>query len=100
MVMKVALDCSTKHSRAISVSKGKAMPTAIAIVDDAGSVIRLLGQTAIPLPVLCDECTAPDIAEKIPAFQAHAFSENEKRKLIFHFKACRPCRQKLGWGEL
>jgi hypothetical protein len=76
------------------------MATLALATDSGGVVISILQQNVIHTPVLCDSCTAIDIAENISAFQAHTLSKEKREKLIRHAKTCRPCRHKLGWGDL
>jgi predicted nucleic acid-binding Zn ribbon protein len=67
--------------------------------DSGGAVIELLMKNRVHLPVLSDVCTDP-IAESISAFQAKILSKRKREELIRHAMHCRPCRRKLGWGEL
>jgi hypothetical protein len=71
---------------------------ALAVATDLGGVVPSAAIPISPRPVLCDICTAPDVAEDIPAFQARTLSEKERKKCIAHFNKCGPCREILGWG--
>lgn len=76
------------------------MATAVVgLTDPQGSVISIPGLRPLK-PALCDTCNNLDIAEDIPAFEARTLSQKKREALIAHAKRCKPCRLKLGWGEL
>jgi hypothetical protein len=102
IVTEVTFGCSIQQSEAIlTPAEEETMATTLALaIDSGGVVINILQQNAIHLPVLFDSCTATDVAESIPAFQAATLSKEKRKKLIKHAMHCRPCRRELGWGDL
>lgn len=73
------------------------MATLPVIINAEGVVVNLLAQVR---PALCEVCSAPEIAAKIPAFEARKLSVRDRRQVIDHAKKCLPCRHALGWGDL